>query len=215
MKASRKLEEDVSSKFPYLFQEKKQTKDKLESAYEREPQIAISGSKHTILTNEMKTIHRKKASEPMNPLFQNLLSRKGENPRGIDGRFIQTEPKDTEHTERCSTPILEENVLDNTLEMENTTISPVYGRGRGRRKLIRDGNSQITPEKSDKTMPATTEDDPNILTEVDQSVNTDSIKTEIIENLNINENQNEPITRTSARLRSTNTINRYGNPKIY
>ena len=52
MKAPRKLKEDVSNEFPYLFLEKKQTNGILESAYEREPQIARSGTKHKILTNE-------------------------------------------------------------------------------------------------------------------------------------------------------------------
>ena len=82
--------------------------------------------------------------KPLNPIFQNPFSRRGENPRGKDGRFFQqgqleedTEDLDVtaEHSERCTTPILEENVRDKILEMENTTISPVYGRGR--RKLIR------------------------------------------------------------------------------
>ena len=42
------------------------------------------------------------------------------------------EPKEdhttAEQTERWSTPILEENKSDDTLEMENTALSPVYGR---------------------------------------------------------------------------------------
>ena len=76
-RAPRKLKEDVSNKFPLLLLEKKQTKNKFKSPYEREPQIAISGTKHTILTNENKTIHRKRASKPINPLFKNLFSRRG------------------------------------------------------------------------------------------------------------------------------------------
>ena len=60
MKAPRKLKEGVSNKFLYLFQEKKQTKDKFESVHEREPQVVISGKKHTTLPNENKTKHRKK-----------------------------------------------------------------------------------------------------------------------------------------------------------
>ena len=179
MNAPRKLKEDVRNKFLYLFLEKKRTKIKFDSAYEREPQIAISGTKHTILTNENEVIHRKRASKPTNPLFQNPLSRRGENPRGIEGRFIQIESIDTEHTERSSTPILEENVLDNTLEMTKTTISPVYGRGK--RKLIRDRTNETTPGKSDRTIAPTTEDDPNKITVVDQNGNTDLIKIEMIE----------------------------------
>ena len=151
MKAPRKLKEDVSNKFPYLLLEKKQNKEKFESAYKNKPQTAVAGTKHIITTDKNKIIHRKRISKPLNPIFQNPLSRRGENPRGKDGRFLQqgqldedTEEQDVaaEHSERCSTPILEENILDKTLEMENTTISPVYGRGR--RKLIRDRKQKKT-----------------------------------------------------------------------
>ena len=55
----------------------------------------------------------------------------------------------------------------------------------------------------------TTEDDPNVITVVDQNGNNDLIKTENIEEV---ENQNEQSIRKSTRLRSTNPINRYGNP---
>ena len=139
MKAPRKLKEDVSNKFPYLFLEKKQNKGKFENAYENKPQTAVAGTKHTKTTDKNKILHRKRISKPLNPIFQNPLSRRGENPTGKDGRFLQqrqlegdTEDLDVtaEHSERCSTPILEENILDKTLETENTTISPVYGRGR-------------------------------------------------------------------------------------
>ena len=58
------------------------------------------------------------------------------------------------------------------------------------KKLIRNRNSPITPGKSDKTMIPTTEDNPNIITVVDQNGNTDLIKTEMIEVIYINENQN-------------------------
>ena len=154
----------------------------------------------------------------MNPIFQNPLSRRGENPRGKDGRFLQqghldedTEELDVtaEHSERCSTPILEENILDKTLEMENTTISPVYGRGR--RKLIRDRkqNTNPTPGLEINARP-TAEDDTNVITVVDQNGNNNNlIKTENIEQI---ENQNEQSIRKSTRLRSANPIIRYGNP---
>ena len=153
----------------------------------------------------------------MNPIFQNPLSRRGGNPRGKDGRFLQqghleedTEDLDVtaEHSERCSTPILEENILDKTLETENTTISPVYGRGR--RKLIRDRKPNTTPTPGlEINARPTTEDDPNVITVVDQNGINDSIKTENIEQI---ENQNEQSIRKSTRLRSTKPINRYGNP---
>ena len=54
MKAPRKLKEDVSNKFPYLFFEKKQSNEKIESAYENKPQTAVAGTKHTIKTDKNK-----------------------------------------------------------------------------------------------------------------------------------------------------------------
>ena len=218
MKAPRKLKEDVSNKFQYLFLEKKQNKEKVESAYENKSQTAVAGTKHTITTDKNKIIHRKRISKPLNPIFQNPLSLRGENPRGKDGRFLQqgqldedTEEQDVtaEHSERCSTPILEENILDKTLEMENTTISPVYGRGR--RKLIRDRKQNTTTTPGSEINPRpTTEDDPNMITVVDQNGNNNNlIKTENIEQT---ENQNEQNIRKSTRIRSGNPIIRYGNP---
>ena len=90
MKAPRKLKEDVSKNFPYLFLEKNHHKDKFENAYERKPRIAISGTEHRILTDKNKIIQRKRASKPKNPLFR-IPYQEGENPRGIDGKFIQTD----------------------------------------------------------------------------------------------------------------------------
>ena len=216
-KAPRKLKEDVSNKFPYLFLEKKQNKEKFESAYKNKPQTAVAGTLHTKTTDNNKITHRKRISNPLNPIFQNPLSRRGENPRGKDGRFLQqgqleedTEILDVtaEHSERCSTPVLEENVLDKTLEIMNTTISPAYGRGR--RKLIRDRKTNTTPTPGmEINARSTTEDDPIVITVVDQNGNNDFIKTENIEEI---ENQNEQNIRKSTRIRSTNPINRYGNP---
>ena len=104
MKAPRKLKEDVSNKFPYLFLEKKQNKEKFESAYENKPQTAVAGTKHTITTDKNEIIHRKWISKPLNPIFQNPLSRRGENPRGKHGRFLQQGQleKDTEEQGRNS-----------------------------------------------------------------------------------------------------------------
>ena len=93
--------------------------------------------------------------------------------------------------------------------MENTTISPVYGRGR--RKLIRDRkqNTTTTPGSTINPRP-TTEDDPNMITVVGQNGdNNNLIKTENIEQT---ENQNEQNIRKSIRIRSANPIIRYGNP---
>ena len=136
-KSPRKLKEDVSQKFPNLFLERKQNRDKIESMYENKPQMAVGGTKHTIITDTNEIIHRKRASKPINQIFQNPLSRRGENARGKDGRFTTTEQQEenintAEHSERCSTPVLEESVLNNTLtpmtpelDLENRTISPL------------------------------------------------------------------------------------------
>ena len=200
IKAPRKLREDVSNKFPYLFLERKRSRDKFENMYANKPQMAVARTKHTIITDTNKIIHRKRASKPLNPIFQNPLSRRGGRTRGHQN--IKT----AEQSERCSTQVLEESVLNHTLDWENTTISTVYGRGR--RKLIRDRSNTPT---SGTTIDArlTTEDNPNIITVVNQNEKSDLIK---FENIEPNENQNEQNIRKSTRLRSTNPINRYDNP---
>ena len=96
----------MSNNFPYKFLEKRQTKNKFESEYQRKPQTAVAGTKDTITTDTNKVIHRKLVSKPLPNSFQNLLSRRGENRRGIDGRLIQmslpsleTEDTDEEETQ--------------------------------------------------------------------------------------------------------------------
>ena len=54
MKTPRKLQEDVSNKFPYLFLEREQNRDKFERMYENIPQMAVAGIKHTIITTQIK-----------------------------------------------------------------------------------------------------------------------------------------------------------------
>ena len=67
---------------------------------------------------------------------------------------------------------------DPELDWENTNISPVYSRGR--KKLIRDRKNTPTRGTTLNARP-TTEDDPNVITVVDQNGNTDLIKSENIE----------------------------------
>ena len=57
MKAPRKLKEDVSKNFPYIFLEKKHNRDKLESMYENNTQTALGGTEHTIVTDTNNIIH--------------------------------------------------------------------------------------------------------------------------------------------------------------
>ena len=122
--------------------------DQFESRCENKPQGAVAGTKDTIVTDTNKIIHRKRIGKPLKTKFQNPLSRRVDNLRGKDGRFVQPQQFEdnditAEHSERCSTPVLEKSGLDNTLEMENTTISPVYSRGR--KNLIKDRSTTTTP----------------------------------------------------------------------
>ena len=78
MKAPRKLKEDVSNKFPYIFLEKKKhNKYKVGSMYKNEPQTAVAGLKHAAVTDANKILHRKRKSKPLNPIFQKSLSQRG------------------------------------------------------------------------------------------------------------------------------------------
>ena len=86
-------------------------------------------------------------------------------------------------------------------DVSDIDVSPVYGRGL--KKLIRDTENTSTPGTTINARP-TTEDDPNVITVVDQNGNTDLIKSE---NRKPSENQNEQNLRKSSRLRSINPIN--------
>ena len=69
MKAPRKLKGDVSNKFPYLFLGKKHNRSKFESMYENKPRTAVAATKHTIVTDTNKIIHRKRIVKPLNPII--------------------------------------------------------------------------------------------------------------------------------------------------
>ena len=57
------------------------------------------------------------------------------------------------------------------------------------------------------------EENTDSITVVDKNGNTDSIKIEQIENINIDTNyENEPAIQKSTRIKTTNPILRYGNP---
>ena len=141
MKAPRKLKEDVSNKFPYLFLEKKQSKEKFESAYENKPQTAVAGTKHTITTDKNKITHRKRISKPLNPIFQNPLSRRGENPRGKDGRFLQQGQLDEDTEEQDVTAEHSENWM-----RRNTP--PIHPNTRGKHTGQNTGNGEYNNQSS-------------------------------------------------------------------
>ena len=147
METPRKLKCDVSNNLPYKFPEKKQNKNKFESEYETNPQIAVAETKHTITTDTNKIIHKKRISKPLPNSFQNPLSRRGENRRGTDGRFVQTsiqsdsedEEEEEEETQtetderRASTPTAETSVEGMETSFDFT---PPIQIGRGRKKAI-------------------------------------------------------------------------------
>ena len=88
----------------------------------------------------------------MTNAFQNPLSRRGENPRGPNGRFMQKDfqpirtEDETKSPERTSTPILEDSVLETTIQLSPPNTSQSYGRGR--KKLTRNRAEKATGKDS-------------------------------------------------------------------
>ena len=58
-----------ASNYPFLFLEKKHQRDKFESAYSDKPQLAVSGTKHTVATPDGRILHRKIISKPISEFF--------------------------------------------------------------------------------------------------------------------------------------------------
>ena len=234
MKAPRKLKCDVSNIFLYRFLEKKkQNKNKFESNYETKTQTAVAGTNHTITTDTNKIIHRKLISKSLPNSFHNLLSRRGENRRGPDGKFAtQKSPPTEEDTEDeleetekqdPSTP----NTSIDTLEDSFDFAAPTQiGRGRAKTqdkkaKIPGEGNlkmhvGNMNVEQLQQAM-ETIDENPDNITIVDNNGNNENynIKTEIIEpihNNNNNNNNSNVQVRRSNRIKNTNPINRLGNP---
>ena len=76
----------VVSNCPFLFLEKKRQRNNFESAYADKPQLAISGTNHTVTTPNGRVIHRKLISKPIADFNQE--HNRGIGPRGPNGRFI-------------------------------------------------------------------------------------------------------------------------------
>ena len=149
MKTPRKRKCDVSNNLPYKFLEKKQNKNKLESEYDTNPQIAVAETKHTITTDTNKIIHKKRISKLLPNSFQNPLSRRGENRRGTDGRFVQTSIQsdsegEEEEEEETQTETDERRASTSTAEisvegMETSfDFTPPIQIGRGRKRQSRE-----------------------------------------------------------------------------
>ena len=100
IKAPRKLKRDVSNNLTYQFLEKKKQKNNFESNYETKPQTAIAGTKHTIITDTNKVIHRKLISNPLPNSFQNPLSRRGK----TGGGQMENSSRNHHHKQKKKTP---------------------------------------------------------------------------------------------------------------
>ena len=173
-------------------------------------------------------------SKPLPNSFQNPLSRRGENRRGIDGRFIQmslpsleTEDMDEEETqseeeERESTPVRETSSEQMEESFDLTPTTPI---GRERPKLVRNRDPKspgannlklhvdnMNEQHLEQAIETITEN-PTTTTIVDNTGNEYQIKMEINEIPNTNElDTNNQQIRRSSRLRSNNPIIRFGNP---
>ena len=74
--------------YPFLFLEKKHQRSIFESAYTDEPQLAKSGTVHTVTTPNGKILHRKNSSKLID--FNQEHSNRGNGPRGPDGQFTKS-----------------------------------------------------------------------------------------------------------------------------
>ena len=139
------------SNYPFSFLEKKHQRNKFESAYSDKPQLAISGTKHTVTTPNGRVIHRKLISKPIETFNQEANNR-GTVPRGTDGRFIKSPSKQRRAMVIDSEDDLETPLMDlispKTPESPNTTVTKRGSIGRGRPKLIRDRTSTNSPQTS-------------------------------------------------------------------
>ena len=78
MKTPRRLKCDVSNQFQYNFLKK--DKNKFQSEYQTKPKKTVAGTEHTITANTNLSVPNS---------FRNPLSPRGENKRGMDGKFFQ------------------------------------------------------------------------------------------------------------------------------
>ena len=128
------------SNYPFLFLEKKHQRNKFESAYSDKPQLAVSGTKHTVTTPNGRIPHRKMISKPISE-FSQEQSNSGIGPRGPDGRFIRSPSKQKRSTmiesdSESETPSVDTESPKTPELPANTTVKGTFGRGRP--KLVRD-----------------------------------------------------------------------------
>ena len=177
MKQARRTAKDpVSKEYPFQFLEKNHSKGKFDSKYQEKPQTAISGTNHTVTTQDNRIIHRKLISKPLKYFFQDN-SKRGKGPRRPDGTFRSTtaneydnnETEETaKQTSRDKTP--ERVGTEEILTPNEIKTSPNWGHkspgiGRARRTLIRNRpKNPFIPEPGCSKAPITR---PNFLSRED------------------------------------------------
>ena len=139
------------SNCPFLFLEKKHQRKKFESAYSDKPQLAISGTSHTVTTPNGRVIHKKLISKPIADFYQEPNSR-GISPRGPDGRFIRSPSKQKrsmmiESEDESETPLMD-IPSPKTPEAPNITARKKSTFRRGRPKHNRDRATPNSPQTS-------------------------------------------------------------------
>ena len=139
------------SNYPFLFLEKKNQRNKFQSAYSDKPQLAISGTNHTVTTPNGRIIDRKLISKPIETCNQEINNR-GTGPRGPDSRFMRSPSKQRramviDFEDDSEAPLMD-LVNPKTSESSNTTVTKRGSTGRGRPKLIRDRTSPNSPQTS-------------------------------------------------------------------
>ena len=137
------------SNHPFIFFEK--NLPRFVGAYSDQPQIAISGTKHTITISENRVLHRKHISKPFSELSQEHNNRRTV-PRGQDGRFIKSSNLqnflDSDSDSKDHTSIQQMYITATTSEAPTTpdhSQQRTGGVGRGRPKLSRNRLSSGSP----------------------------------------------------------------------
>ena len=159
------------SNYPFIFLEKKHQRNEFERAYSDKPKLAVSGTKRTVTTPNVRVLHSKMISKPISEFSQKQNNR-GIGPRGPDGRFIRSPTKQkramvVESDSESETPLMDTESPKTPEPPANTTKGTF---GRGRPKLVRDrtssNSSQTTTAPGLLTIVATNIRD----TEVDRAI---------------------------------------------
>ena len=139
------------SNYPFFFLEKKHQRNKFESAYSDKPQLAMSGTNHTVTPPNRRVLHRKLISKPIVDFNQELNNR-GTGPRGPHRRFIRSPSKQKramviESEDDIEAPLMD-IVSPESPEIQDNTATKKSTIGRGRPNLIRDRASPNSPQTS-------------------------------------------------------------------